>query len=250
VAFDDPVAQYLPPSVTLHQRGGPITLLDLATYTSGLPNIPGNVPPGWYARPGALGDYTQEKLFEFLSSYMPQYEPGTHYEYANLSFGLLGIALAHRVGKSYEELLIERVCDPLGLAHTRITLTDDMRRHLVQPHDLSLKPTPIWDFPAMPGAGIVRASVKDMAAFLKACMGLTQTPLRAPLARLLETRRPTSLPGTQAGLGWYISSDKNEEIVWKTGLSGGCKTYIGFSTRHRRGGLVFGFGGKLTELGC
>src|SRR5579871_3723731 len=37
VAFDDPVAKYLPASVTLHQRGRPITLLDLASYTSGLP---------------------------------------------------------------------------------------------------------------------------------------------------------------------------------------------------------------------
>lgn len=34
VALDDPVAKYLPSSVTLHQRGRPITLLDLATYIS------------------------------------------------------------------------------------------------------------------------------------------------------------------------------------------------------------------------
>ena len=45
VSFDDPVAHYLPSSVTLHEHGGPITLLDLATYTSGLPNTPGNFTP-------------------------------------------------------------------------------------------------------------------------------------------------------------------------------------------------------------
>jgi CubicO group peptidase (beta-lactamase class C family) len=109
VAFDDPVAKYLPPSLTLHQRGRPITLLDLASYTSGLPNMPGNLPPNWWANPNPLGDYTEGKLYEFLSSYVPKYEPGTHYEYANLSFGLLGIALARRVGKSYEKLLFFRI---------------------------------------------------------------------------------------------------------------------------------------------
>jgi CubicO group peptidase (beta-lactamase class C family) len=238
VAFDDPVAKYLPASLTLHERGRPITLLDLASYTSGLPNMPGNLPPNWWARPNPLGDYTQDELYEFLSSYVPRYEPGTHYEYANLSFGLLGIAVARRAGKSYEDLLIERVCDPLGLSHTRITLSADMRKHLVQPHDLELKPTPLWDFPAIPGAGVVRSSGRDLTVFLKACMGLKKTPLSAAMARLVETRRPTTLPGTEAGLGWFITSAGDEEIVWKSGLSGGCNTFIGFSTRQRRGALV------------
>jgi CubicO group peptidase (beta-lactamase class C family) len=238
VAFDDPVAKYLPPSVTLHVRGRPITLLDLATYTSGLPNMPGNLPPDWFAYPNPLGDYTTDKLYEFLSSYVPKYEPGTHYAYANLNFGLLGIALAQRAGKSYEELLIERVCEPLGLDHTRITLTGDMKRHLAQGHDLNLKPTPLWDMPALPGAGTVRTNAKDLTVFLKACMGLAQTPLNSSLARLLETRKPTSLAGTDAGLGWFISSDESGQIVWKSGLSGGCNTYIGFSTQRRRSALV------------
>jgi D-alanyl-D-alanine-carboxypeptidase/D-alanyl-D-alanine-endopeptidase len=62
VAFEDPVAKYLPPSVTLQRRGRPISLLDLATYTSGLPNMPGNLPPDWYAYPNPLGAYTTDKL--------------------------------------------------------------------------------------------------------------------------------------------------------------------------------------------
>src|SRR5262249_20921740 len=108
LAFDDPVKEYLPASVTLQERGRPITLIDLATYTSGLPNMPGNLPPNWWANPDPLADYTEADLYEFLSSHVPEREPGARYEYANLGFGLLGNALAHRAGKSYEELLIER----------------------------------------------------------------------------------------------------------------------------------------------
>jgi CubicO group peptidase (beta-lactamase class C family) len=238
VALDDPVEKYMPATVHLRHVGRPITLLDLATYTSGLPNMPGNLPPDWWASPKAMNDYTTDMLYEFLTSYVPKYEPGTHYEYANLSFGLLGIALARRAGKSYEELLIERVCHPLGLSHTRIALSADMQKHLAQGHDVKLKPAPLWDFPAMPGAGTVRTNAKDLTAFLKACMGRMQTPLNTSLAQLLQTRRPTSLAGTEAGLGWFISSNKDEQIVWKSGLSLGCNTYIGFSTQSRRGALV------------
>lgn len=236
VAFDDPVTKYIP--LNLHEQGRPITLLDLATYTSGLPNMPGNLPPNWFALPNPMVDYTEAKLFEFLASYVPKYEPGTHYEYANLGFGLLGIALARRAGKSYEDLLIERVCVPLGLTHTRIALTDDMQQHLVQGRDLNLNPTHIWDWPGMPGAGCVRSTANDLTVFLKACMGLVHTPLSRPLARMLETQRPTSLPGTNAGLGWFVTSDEGGQIVWKSGLSGGCNTFIGFSPKKRRGAIV------------
>jgi serine-type D-Ala-D-Ala carboxypeptidase/endopeptidase len=239
VAVDDPVAKYLPPSVTLHERGRPITLLDLATYSSGLPKWPGDLPPNWWANPNPFADYSVDKLYDFVSSYVPKYEPGTHFEYSSLGFGLLGMALARCAGKSYEELLIERVCDPLGLTHTRITLSADMQKHLAQAHDLNLKPAPIWEFlPALQGAGAVRASVNDVTVFLKACMGLVHASLSGSLARLLETRRPTNLAGTDAGLGWFISSDGKEEIAWKSGLTGGINTFIGFSTQRRCGALV------------
>jgi D-alanyl-D-alanine-carboxypeptidase/D-alanyl-D-alanine-endopeptidase len=238
VAFDDPVAKHLPSSLKLHERGRPITLLDLASYTSGLPSMPDNLPPNWWNNPDLLGSYTEDKLFEFLSSHVPKYEPGTRYEYANLGFGLLGIALARRAGKSYEDLLIERVCNPLGLSRTRVVLSDDMRRHLVQPHDIELKPRPHSNFGAMAGAAVVRSSARDLTVLLKACLGLRQTPLNAAFARLVETRTPTPVAGTQAGLGWFITSAEDDEIVWKTGLSGGCNTFIGFSTRSRRGAIV------------
>jgi serine-type D-Ala-D-Ala carboxypeptidase/endopeptidase len=239
VAVDDPVAKYLPPSVMLHERGRPITLLDLATYSSGLPKWPGDLPPNWWANSNPFADYSVDRLYDFISSYVPKFEAGTHFEYSSLGFGLLGIALARRAGKSYEELLIDRVCDPLGLTHTRITLSGDMQRHLAQAHDLNLEPTPLWDFlPALQGAGAVRASVDDVTVFLKACMGLVHAPLSGSISRLLETRRPTNLAGTDAGLGWFISSDGKEEIAWKSGLTGGFNAFIGFSTQRRRGALV------------
>jgi serine-type D-Ala-D-Ala carboxypeptidase/endopeptidase len=157
VAFEDPVARYLPASVRLRERLRPITLLDLATYTSGLPNIPGNMTPNWS---NPFADYTTDKLYEFLSDYVPGNEPGVHYQYANLGFGLLGMALARRAGKGYEDIFIERVCDPLRLNHTRITLSADMRQHMAQGHDMNFKTAQLWDMPALPGMGAVRSTAR------------------------------------------------------------------------------------------
>jgi len=224
----------------MRERGRPITLLDLATYTSGLPNMPGNVSPMWWATAAPMREYTQTRLFEFLETFEPLHVPGTHYEYANLGFGVLGVALANRAGVPYEELLIERVCAPLGMNHTRINLTDEMSRHLVRGHDLDMKPTELWTWPAMPGAGCALSTANDLATFVKACMGITRTTLRAPLARLTQTQRPTGLPGTNAGMGWYVTSTGDDHIVWKSGLSMGCNTFMGYSELKRRGAVLLG----------
>ena len=200
--------------------------------------MPGDLPPDQYLHPNPLADYTQARLFSFLSSYVPKYMPGAHYQYDNLGFGALGIALARRAGRSYEELLVERICDPLGLAHTRVTPTADMERHLMQGHDLDLKPFPLWDAPAMPGFGSVRSTANDLTVFLKACMGLLHSPLSGALARLTGTQAPTSLAGTDAALAWFVTLDGGEQIVWKSGLSNGGNTFIGYSPQRRRGAIV------------
>jgi serine-type D-Ala-D-Ala carboxypeptidase/endopeptidase len=200
--------------------------------------MPDNMPPGWQLSENPLAGYAPEALFAFLSDRTPAHEPGVHYEYSNVGFGLLGLALARRAGKSYEALLVERICEPLGLDHTRITLSPEMRAHVAQGSNLDLQPTPLWDMPALAGAGAARSTANDLVIFLRACMGLDQTPVNGALARLLETRRPTPLAGTDAALGWFISSREREQIVWKTGVTGGYNTFVGFSTQRPRGAIV------------
>lgn len=68
VVLEDPVATYLPDSVRVPSRQHrEITLLDLATHTSGLPSIPANYRPVDPENPWA--DYTVEHLYDFLSNY-------------------------------------------------------------------------------------------------------------------------------------------------------------------------------------
>jgi len=231
VAMSDPVAKYLPPSVKVPAYEGKlITLLDLATYTSGLPIMPDN-----FTGP----NYTVDEFYAFLSGYTLKYPPGTHYEYANVGFGLLGHALARRAGKSYEALLAERVCDPLGLRSTRIIPTADMRSRLAHGHDRRLVPTPLSDnIPTLAGAYAAKSTANDLTVLLEACLGRRQTPLAPAVRRLLETRRPTGLPGHSIGLGWFISSNDDDEIAWKSGVNGGYNAFIGFSMSSHRGSIA------------
>jgi serine-type D-Ala-D-Ala carboxypeptidase/endopeptidase len=237
VALDDPVARYLPDHVKMPTRSGrQITLLDLATYTSGLPRLPDGISN---SSDNPYASYTVDQLYAFLSGHSLHFDPGAHYEYANLGFGLLGHALALRANQSYEDLVLSRVCTPLGLADTRISLTASMRERLAQGHLNDLKPASNWDLPTLAGAGALRSTANDLFKFMKAtCFTEPGAPLRPAIDLLLQTRRPTDIAKMQVGFGWFVLSGNDDEIVWKNGGTGGYSSFVGFSTRLRSGAVV------------
>ena len=69
VALDDPVARYLPDHVKMPTRSGKqITLLDLATYTSGLPRLPDGIS---HTSDNPYASYAVDQLYAFLSGCLP-----------------------------------------------------------------------------------------------------------------------------------------------------------------------------------
>lgn len=237
VAADDPVAKFLPENVKVpYFESTPITLLDLATYTSGLPRMPANFAPRNASNPYA--DYSVEQLYDFVSNHKLRFRPGTHYEYANLGFGLLGHALALRAGKSYEELVVSRICAPLGMESTRITLSRSMQDRLAHGHNASLDPVANWDIPTLAGAGALRSTANDLLKFLEMSLGNKPSPLAQAMAMTVGERHPTERPRVEVALGWFLSTSYRDEIAWKDGGTGGYASFIGFSTKSRRASIL------------
>ena len=237
VAASDPVAKFLPDNARVpYFEETPITLKDLATYTSGLPRMPSNFTPKDPGNPYA--DYSVGQLYDFVSNHKLRFRPGTHYEYANLGFGLLGHALALRAGMSYEDLVISRICAPLGMESTRITLSSSMRARLARGHDSTFGPVANWDIPTLAGAGALRSTANDLLKFLEMSLGNRPSPLAPAMAMTLDERHPTERPRVEVGLGWFLSTSHRDVIAWKDGGTGGYASYIGFSTKSRRASVL------------
>jgi serine-type D-Ala-D-Ala carboxypeptidase/endopeptidase len=218
VKLEDPVQQYLPADVIMPIAGGkPIRLLDLATHRSGLPRMPDNVKPAHPNNPYA--DYEERHLFAFVNGHTLRRPPGT-FEYSNLGVGLLGTALARRAGCTYEQLLHDRITGPLGLADTKITLDDRLRRRLAPPYNAAREPETNWDFKALAGAGAVRSTARDLLKFAKA--NLADDGLLA--FRLAQTQYCDSSSGQAMGLGWHIARDGITR--WHNGMTGGYHTWL------------------------
>ena len=249
LALDDPVAQFLPDWIEIPgSTGRPITLRDLAMHRSGLPRMPENFAPADEGNP--FVDYTVEQMYQFLDVYDLPRDVGAQYEYSNLGVGLLGHALALRVGMDYESLLVQRVVEPLGLADTRITLAGDLRARLATGHDFGGQPVANWDIPSLAGAGALRSTTDDLLDFLAANMGLRDTPLAAAFDSTHVAQASAGSSNMDIGLGWHILKGPGYQIHWHNGGTGGYRTFAGFRQDRQLGIVVLSnTANDVTDIG-
>ncbi len=227
VSLDQPVAELLPEGVTVpEQDGRQITLLDLATYSSGLPRLPDNIDPADPADPYA--DYTADDLYAFLSGYTLERGIGEAYEYSNLGVGLLGHALAVNAGTDYETLLRERILDPLDMDDTVLVVPEEMQERFAQGHDAELQPVEAWQWDVLAGAGAIKSTANDMNKLLSAMLGHTETELAPAIALATEPRADIGDGASAIGLAWHITPLGEDEMVWHNGGTFGARAFIGF----------------------
>ena len=163
--LDDPVQKYLPASVRMPTRHGKqITLWDLTTHTSGLPREMG-------------GPWTVERLYEFLASYKLPRDPSEEFEYSNVGVALLGHVISLKAGQDYETLIRERICRPLKMDSTVITLTPELLARRAVGHSPANHPAGYIGMQALPGCGAIFSTANDMLKLASATLGLEPCPL-------------------------------------------------------------------------
>ena len=238
VRADDPVARYLPLGARVPDREGrAITLRSLSQHTSGLARI----TPKVFAR-SAVGrdpyaESTEADLLSYLAESRLRTTPGSTYAYSNTGAGLLGQALSRRSGVSYEELIESRICRPLGLADTKVTLTDRDRARLADPYLRGGKPAKPWEFGVFAGAGAIKSTADDMLKFARASLGdvPSSTPEHLRVA-MLDARVPgpkAGGPSTRIGLGWHIDKGPSGELDWHNGGTGGFRSFLAIDAARR-----------------
>lgn len=269
VNLDDPIEMYLPPNVTVPQYNGhKITIEDLATHTSGLPEFPDNFCPSFdpaktevvdsiqYRKDlfDCTKDYTFDQFYHGLSNTTIQREPGTKVEYSTFGIGLLGHILTLKSNmSSFDKLLDQTILDVLGMNDTSFGLSDSQKSRLAVGH-LNGQELPTFDMPSpiAPG-GALYSTTSDMLKFLSANIGLIKTKLDGAIQESHLIRQSTGqiLPnnlqtsdnndntGVYVGLGWFITTNFGHAIIWHNGGTvGGYNAYMAFNPTTERGIVI------------
>jgi CubicO group peptidase (beta-lactamase class C family) len=241
VALHDPANKHLPADLQIKAKSDqPVTLLHLATHRSGLPVQPPLLALVARNAANPYAGYVRPKLVQLMGVLKPEREPGEKYEYSNLAVGLLGHALAAAAkADSYDALVRERVCKPLGLKDTGEALTGAQKARLARGHNDKLEPTDPWDFATLEACGGLESSANDLLRFAAANLGEIKSPLLDALKASHEKRELTVSDKVEIGHCWHRSKLKGGELmVWHNGGTGGYRSMIAFTPATKRAAIV------------
>lgn len=190
-----------------------VTFAGLAAHTSGLPNMPANLPrlaDGGVDPLSPAGGYSRAQLVTFLSSVTPGPQA---YLYSNLGSGLLGLALTDATDAgTYDALLRAQVLSPLGMADTwgqvgavpQADLARVAQGYAWAPVLGSWRPGRLANMGVLAGGGELVTSGNDVSRLLRALAGLDETPLAAAVT-LAEAPLASISPGKDIGYALVIA---------------------------------------------
>ena len=116
--IEDAVGKYLPDAPA---HWGQITLAELLGHTSGIPDLTNEKEfEAWSMNPR-----THAEEFAFFRDKPLEFQPGSQYRYSSSGFLVLGLVIEKVSGRSYADLLHERILEPLGMKETGLD-TDDL----------------------------------------------------------------------------------------------------------------------------
>jgi len=226
--LDMPIVQVLPEFRGGDPRRNEVTFRQLLAHSSGLPAY-----EKLYLRAKDRGELLREALSVRLKC-----APGTHAEYSDIGFILLGVALERIGNESLDTFCKREVFLPLGMADTfynpsaslkpHIPPTADdrtFRKRIIQ-GDVNDENASVMGGVA-PHAGLFSMS-SDVASFAHAILN-GGAPIVRPETVKIFTQRQTSPPGTSRMLGWDSPSGDSQSGIYFSRSSPGHLGYTGTS---------------------
>lgn len=202
----------------------PVTLEQLLTHRAG---VPGDVPDKLWSRLWARDGTPTEQRMELVRGTLasePEAAPGTKFIYSNAGYAIAG-AMAEKVtGKAWEDLMRERVFEPLGMESAGFGAPGTAGK-LDEPlgHTSGGEPVEVGteddNPPAIGPAGTVHATLGDWAKYVavhlagdRAASGQAPAEAKMPAgtAKLLEPETfaklhaPAEGEGAEYAMGWGV----------------------------------------------
>ena len=226
VSLDDAVARHLLEIRELADpKSGapPITLRQLASHTSGLmrePRLDG-------AASGPLGRW-EEQVLASIPTTAFEHAPGERYQYSNIGFGILGLALSRAAKRPFMELVEEEVFRPLGMTGSTFAVDAELAPRLAAGYQNGRDSDVDSATPAREHAGRgykvpnggVYSTVADLGRFAGAVSGTPGLGIlsREARAEMLRVQTPED-PRHGYGIGFSLEIDDDGRRVASHGGS-------------------------------
>ncbi|MGV8926941.1 MAG: serine hydrolase domain-containing protein [Ewingella sp.] len=248
--WDDKLADLLPKNILLSDDAKNITLLQLATHTSGLPrqNMNKDMLQSFlkylYTGDNFYNVLDSDSVVNDLSSFQrPQKRVPL---YSNLGYALLGYILKLKTGEDIQQLSYDFIFNSLKMGSTSFhgpTLKTYPYRAIGHAGDQPKfirrgDVVPDWYFTNnMVAAANLYSNVDDLMKYLRAHISDSQSSDLNSAIRVSEEiyfQRKIEA----ANIAWVTDYKDNQTITYQVGYIGGYSSYIGFDKKHKNAVVV------------
>ena len=159
LSVQDKLSKYYPD----YPQGDKITIENLLTHTSGIFNYTNSRE---FMSSGATKASTQEKMVGLFKDKPLDFEPGSKWSYSNSGYSLLGYIIGKVTGKPYEQVVRERIFNPLHMSHSGFDFTHlnskDKANGYTAYTEAFKQPAAIVDSSVSFAAGAIYSTVNDL----------------------------------------------------------------------------------------
>lgn len=175
----------------------PVTLRHLLAHTSGIPSYTSD--PAFHAIHTLPRSH--EQILSMIRDKPLEAQPGTEFKYSNSGYYLLGMVIEHVTGDSYEDVLRQRILQPLGMKDTGYdrseTLSSERAGGYVRSAGGQLANARYVDMSVPFSAGAMYSTAEDLERWNQALYG--EVILRQKTLATMWT------PGLGSyGMGWMV----------------------------------------------
>jgi len=223
VDLDAPVVKYLPYFRIADDRSNQITVRQMVTHTSGMPDVDDYEWDKPQDDDGALERYVRS-----LTDQKLLFAPGERVQYSNMAFEVLGDVIAKASGESFDDYVQRHILDPLRMTDSTLLLKQANRTLLTWGHELDEKgaPFPSRVFPYnrihSPSSNL-HSNVVDMARWAIANMNRGeldgQRILQASTHDMMWKRQASGI-----GISWWLGEYRGTRTVGHEGGDTGYRT--------------------------
>lgn len=220
LALDDCITQYLP---NYPVPGDTITIEQLLTHTSGIPNHT-DMPDFWST---SRNDATVDELIESFKNEPLEFTPGDQWKYSNSGYVLLGAILEKVSGQTYADVIEAWIFEPLGMANSSYGGHREIIPGRVAGYHHTENSSENAEYFSMSlsyAAGGLLSSVDDLAKWDSALYG-EQLISQENLQRAFSPFRLNDGALCHYGYGWEINDFKNRKTLRHSGAIPGFTTY-------------------------
>ena len=259
IGLDEPVERYLPAFASIKDRrvdAQPVTFRHLASHTAGLIREP--QWPDAVVGPIELWD---KRIVESLPLTAYDTVPGARYQYSNIGFGTLGLALAKAAGRPFMEMVRTEVLEPLGMTGSEFVVAGaKLEARLAAGYVIGQDGSIDGGQPAREHAGRgykvpnggVYSTVADLGRFMGAMSGVPGLRILSEESRqeALSIQTPEN-PNRGYGLGFSVQIDEQgRKIASHGGSVAGYTAHMAFDPKARIGVVLLrNYGRGSTNLG-